>query len=87
MKFPNGALRLALAFALGVGTTVAAAYTTFETKMDHATDRDRIERKMDDMADDIKILLQRTPPGAQARPIPPWREGARKEATDIADTR
>lgn len=40
-------LKLVLAFALGVGAAVAAAYTTFETQTDHDTDILRIERTLE----------------------------------------
>lgn len=60
----NGGLatcaKLFLAFALGVGTTVAAAYNTFETAVAHNRDQARTEQMLQEIRADIKILLGRS---------------------------
>lgn len=54
-------LKLVLAFALGAGTAVAGAYSTFETRPAHQTDQDRTDKMLQEIREDIKVLLQRVP--------------------------
>lgn len=52
--------KLFLAFALGVGTAVAAAYNTFETGVAHERDQIRTELMLNEIRTDIKTLLGRS---------------------------
>lgn len=54
-------LKLALAFGLGVGSAVAATFTTFETQKAHATDQNTNEQMLREIRQDVKMLLQRIP--------------------------
>lgn len=54
-------LKFMLAFALGVGTTVAAVYNTFETAAHHASDQERTEQMLQEIRGDVKQLLERVP--------------------------
>lgn len=56
-----GWIRIILAFSLGVGSAVAATFTTFETQKAHDADQESNQQMMKEMRDDIKTLLQRVP--------------------------
>lgn len=79
MKLLNGHAaafaKLLLAFALGAGTAVAAAYNTFETTSAHRADQDRTDEMLREIRGDIKTLLGRTPPHYQVPKQPPRFEG------------
>lgn len=77
--FKNGSLltfaKLLLAFTLGAGTAVAAAYSTFETTDAHRTDQERTERMLEEIRGDVKTLLGRTAPTFQIPKSVPPKEG------------
>lgn len=58
--YPAALAKLLLAFALGAGTAVAAAYNTFETATAHQHDQERTDRMLEEIRADIKILLGRS---------------------------
>ncbi len=71
----NGSLpawgRLIIAFIIGVGTAVAATFTTFETQTDHDNDLVRVEDLLKEVRQDVKVLLQRgQSPVGEACPEP-----------------
>jgi hypothetical protein len=72
--FKNGNVlllaKLLLAFALGAGTAVAAAYNTFETGAAHQLDQARTEQMLEEIRGDIKTILSRTAPNFRIPKVP-----------------
>lgn len=72
-------LKWSLALVVGVGSAVAATYTTFETQSGHDKDLRGVQEMLQEIRGDVKKLLG-APPYTPAPPepevLPPWLQRA-----------